>query len=57
MDYDSFVPEINLKFSKRISLAELYSIDFFLKNQLNTILKLTDTGVYINFINLRLLAN
>ena len=57
LDNGSFVPEINLKFSKQVSLEELNDIDIFLKNQLNTILKITDAGVCINIINLRLLVN
>lgn len=57
MDYESFIPEINLKSSKRVSLEELNNIDIFLKNQLNTILKMTDTGVYIKIINITILVN
>ena len=57
MDYDFFIPAINLKSSKRVSLEELNNIDIFLKNQLNTILKMTDTGVYIKIINITILVN
>jgi hypothetical protein len=57
MDYESFIPEINLKSSKRVSLEELNNIDIFLKNQLNIILKMTETGVNVKIINVRILAN
>lgn len=56
LDFGSFVPEINLKTSKRISLDELKNIDFFLLNQLNTILKMTLTDFYVKIINIRLLV-
>jgi hypothetical protein len=57
MDNGLFVPEINLKTSKRISLDELKNIDFFLLNQLDTILKMTLTDIYVKIINIRLLVN
>lgn len=57
LDYSSFVPEINLKFSKQVSLEELNDIDIFLKNQLNIILKITEIGVNVKNINIRILAN
>jgi hypothetical protein len=57
LDYDSFVPEIILKSSKRVSLNELNIINIFLINQLNTILKITETGVNVKIINVRILAN
>ena len=56
LDNGLFVPEINLKTSKRISLDELKNIDFFLLNQLNTILKITLTDIYVKIINIRLLV-
>ncbi len=57
MDYESFIPEINLKSSKRVSLEELNNIDIFLKNQLNIILKMTETDVNCKIINVRILTN
>ena len=57
LSYDSFVPEIILKSSKRVSLNELNIINIFLINQLNTILKITETGVNVKIINVRILAN
>ena len=57
LDNGLFVPEINLKTSKRISLDELKNIDFFLLNQLDTILKMTLTDIYVKIINIRLLVN
>jgi hypothetical protein len=57
LSYDSFVPEIILKSSKRVSLNELNIINLFLINQLNTILKITETGVNVKIINVRILAN
>ena len=56
LDYHSFVPEIILKSSKRVSLNELNIINIFLINQLNTILKITETGVNVKIINVRILA-
>jgi hypothetical protein len=56
MDNGLFVPEINLKTSKRISLDELKNIDIFLLNQLNMILKMTLTDIYVKIINIRLLV-
>ena len=56
LSYDSFVPEIILKSSKRVSLNELNIINIFLINQLNTILKITETGVNVKIINVRILA-
>lgn len=57
MDYDFFIPAINLKSSKRVSLNELNIINIFLINQLNTVLKMTETGVNVKIINVRILAN
>jgi hypothetical protein len=57
IDYDSFVPEINLKSSKRVSLNELNIINIFLINQLNTILKITETDVNVKIVNVSILAN
>lgn len=54
---DSFVPEIILKSSKRVSLNELNIINIFLINQLNTILKITETGVNVKIVNVRILTN
>lgn len=54
---NSFVPEINLKSSKRVSLEELNTIDIFLKNQLNIILKMTETNVLKDIVKLRILVN
>jgi hypothetical protein len=56
MDYDSLVPEINLKSSKRVSLEELNTIDVFLKNQLNIILKMTETNVLKEIVKIRILV-
>ena len=56
MDIGLFVPEIILKTSKRISLDELKNIDIFLLNQLNMILKMTLTDIYVKIINIRLLV-
>ena len=56
LSYDSFVPEIILKSSKRVSLNELNIINIFLINQLNTILKIIETGVNVKIINVRILA-
>jgi hypothetical protein len=55
--YDLFVPEIKLKSSICVSLGELNSISKFLINQLNTILKITETGVNVKIINVRILTN
>lgn len=57
MDYESFIPEINLKSSKRVSLEELNTIDIFLKNQLNIILKMTETNVLKEIVKIRILVN
>jgi hypothetical protein len=57
LSYDSFVPEINLKSSKRVSLNELNIINIFLINQLNTILKITETDVNVKIVNVSILAN
>jgi hypothetical protein len=57
MDYESFIPEINLKSSKRVSLEELNNIDVFLKNQLNIILKMTETNLQTDIIKIRVLVN
>jgi hypothetical protein len=57
MDYESFIPEINLKSSKRVSLEELNNIDVFLKNQLNIILKMTETNELKDFVKIRILVN
>jgi hypothetical protein len=57
MDYESFIPEINLKSSKRVSLEELNTIDVFLKNQLNIILKMTETNVLKEIVKIRILVN
>lgn len=57
MDYESFIPEINLKSSKRVSLEELNNIDVFLKNQLNIILKMTETNELKDFVKVRILVN
>ena len=54
---NSFVPEINLKSSKRVSLEELNTIDIFLKNQLNIILKMTETNVLRDIVKIRILVN
>lgn len=54
---NSFVPEINLKSSKRVSLEELNNIDVFLKNQLNIILKMTETNVLTDIVKIRILVN
>ena len=55
--FNSFVPEINLKSSKRVSLEELNNIDIFLKNQLNIILKITETKELKDIVNIRILVN
>ena len=57
MGYGLFVPEIKLKSSICVSLDELNSISKFLINQLNTILKITETGVNVKIINIRILTN
>jgi hypothetical protein len=57
MDYHSFIPEINLKSSKRVSLEELNNIDIFLKNQLNIILKITENKVLKDIVKIRILVN
>jgi len=57
MDYESFIPEINLKSSKRVSLEELNNIDIFLKNQLNIILKITENKVLKDIVKIRILVN
>lgn len=54
---NSFVPEINLKSSKRVSLEELNTIDIFLKNQLNIILKITDTNLLTDIVKIRILVH
>ena len=55
--YNSFVTEINLKSSKRVSLEELNNIDIFLKNQLNIILKMTETNELKDIVNIRILVS
>lgn len=57
MDYESFIPEINLKSSKRVSLEEMNTIDVFLKNQLNIILKMTETNVLKEIAKIKILVN
>lgn len=57
LDYGPFVPEINLKSSKRVSLEELNTIDVFLKNQLNIILKMTETKLLNDIVKIRILVN
>lgn len=54
---NSFVPEINLKSSKRVSLEELNTIDVFLKNQLNIILKMTETNLLTDIVKIRILVS
>ena len=57
MDNVLFVPEINLKSSKRVSLEEMNTIDVFLKNQLNIILKMTETNVLKEIAKIKILVN
>ncbi len=57
LDNGLFVPEINLKSSKRVSLEELNNIDVFLKNQLNIILKITENKALKDIVKIRILVN